>query len=274
MNTKIKTIAALACGVVACGLGQSARANLVSNGSFSTPSSATGQINHNGFTVSGWNVTGTDANNYDFIFNGANADSVGANGIDGNVSLWGPNTPNATSPRVTFPVANGLGVSPDGGTFLGVDPQYRQGSTGNNNVVSQTISGLTPNTTYTLSFYWAAAQQSGFNSPNNGATPTTEAWDVTFAGVTKDTTTYSLVNHGFSGWMLQTMTFTTGAGVTSSTLSFLAAGGPSSSEPPFDLLDGVNLSKSVPDSSSTAGLLGLGVVAMGVAAGYRRFARA
>ncbi len=45
---------------------------------------------------------------------------------------------------------------------------------------------------------------------------------------------------------------------------------------PFDLLDGVSLTKNntVPDSSSTAGLMGLGVAAMGIAAGCRRFVRA
>jgi len=263
MNTKIKTIAAIACGVVACGLSQSAHANLVSNGSFETTTGgSTGQINHNSFGLTGWS-TGTDVNNYDFVFSGANADSVGANGIDGNVKLWGPNS--------ATPSANGLGASPDGGNFVGVDPAYRT----SNNALKQTIGGLTPNTTYTLSFYWAAAQQYGFNGSGNPPV-TTEAWDVTFAGVTQDTSTFTLPNHGFSGWMLQTFTFTTPSTLTTanSTLSFLAAGGPSSSEPPFDLLDGVSLNKSVPDSSSTAGLLGLGVVAMGVAAGCRRFARA
>jgi len=260
MNTKIKTIAAIACGVVACGLSQSAHANLVQNGSFENTSSGPGQLNFN-TTLNNW-TTGPAANNYDFVFSGSTADSVGAIGNNGLVKLWGP----------ANGAANGLGASPDGGNFVGVDPVYQSG----NNALNQTIAGLSPNTTYTLSFYWAAAQQYGFNSPNNGTSPTTEAWDVSFAGVTQDTTTYSLSNHGFSGWMLQSFTFTTPSVLTTAntTLSFLAAGGPASSEPPFDLLDGVSLNKSVPDSSSTAGLMGLGVVAMGIAAGCRRFARA
>jgi hypothetical protein len=68
--------------------------------------------------------------------------------------------------------------------------------------------------------------------------------------------------------------FTYTATSTSEVLSFLAAGTPTQSQPPFDLLDGVCLTQNVPDSSSTAGLLGLGVVAMGIAAGCRRFVRA
>ncbi len=80
MNTKIKTIAALACGVVACGLSQSAHANLVADGGFSD---STGQIGFNtSFAASSWVASSGDANSsYDFIFNGSIADSVGANGV-------------------------------------------------------------------------------------------------------------------------------------------------------------------------------------------------
>jgi len=224
-------------------------------------------------TISGWTAAGDGNNNYDFIFSGSTADSVGANGIDGNVSLWGPHTPVGSNPT-TGPVNNGLMDSPNGGNFLGIDPNYtpRLGNSTFQNSVSQSLTGLTAGASYTLSFYWAAAQQSGFT----GAT--TEWWDFGMgAGSTVNTslstTTIDNPSQGFSGWKLVSLNITP----TSSTelLTFLAGGTGGSGEPPFDLLDGVSLTRNtVPDSSSTAGLLGLGVVAMGVAAGCRRFVRA
>lgn len=59
--------------------------------------------------------------------------------------------------------------APTGGNFVEADgnPDY-EGS------FSQTITGLTPGTTYTLSFYQAGGQQAGFG---NGL-PTTERWIV------------------------------------------------------------------------------------------------
>jgi len=250
MNTKIKTIAALACGVVACGLSQSAQAsvNLVGDGSFND---SLGQLGFNTSSPS-WVPSGDANHSYDFILNGTST-SVG---VEGGINMYGP-----------------LPASPDGGNFLGIDPVYTPASSsGVQNSVSQTISGLTIGATYTLSFYWAAAQQYGFNGT------TTEGWDFGLgatANTSQTTGTVSLPQHTFGGWNpLVTEQYT--ATATSEVLTFLAIGGPSSSQPPFDLLDGVSLTKNntVPDSSSTAGLLGLGVVAMGVAAGCRRFARA
>jgi len=247
MNTKIKTIAALACGVVACGLSQSAHANLVGDGSFNDN---TGQLGYNTSSPS-WILSGDYNHSYDFIFNGTS----GSVGSINTISLYGP-----------------LPASPDGGNFLGIDPVYTPASnTGVQNSIHQTITGLTVGATYTLSFYWAAAQQTGFNGT------TTEGWDYGLgatANTSQTTGTVSLPEHTFGGWNpLVTQQYT--ATATSEVLTFLAIGGPTSGQPPFDLLDGVSLTKNtVPDSSSTAGLLGLGVVAMGVAAGCRRFARA
>jgi hypothetical protein len=105
---------------------------------------------------------------------------------------------------------------------------------------------------YKLSFYWAGAQQYTFT----GAT--TEGWQVTFGSQTDNTATVSTPSHGFSPWELQSFTFT--ASSTSQVLSFLSTGGPSSSIPPFALLDGVSLTQ-VPEPGSWTLLLGgLGVL--------------
>ena len=93
MNTKIKAVAAIACGVVACGLSQSAHANLITNPGFD---GNTGQLNYD-TTITGWTAAGSAANNYDFIFPGPIADLVGAFGSQGNVSLWGPHTPHSST---------------------------------------------------------------------------------------------------------------------------------------------------------------------------------
>jgi len=247
MNTKIK-IATIACGVVAVGLSQVAQAgpNLVGDGTFNSDS--LGQLGFN-TTASPWTQNGDANHNYDFIMSGTST-SVG---VDGNVSL--------------------AKVSNLDGNYLAIDPVFSKATdneTAGNNFVSQTINGLTQGSSYTLSFYWAAAQQ--LNFPGT----TTEGWNYSIgssAGSVSNVGSGGLPTQTFSGWTQVNFTFT--ASSTSELLKFVAEGGPSSGNPPFDLLDSVSITQnSVPDSSSTAGLLGLGVVAMGMAAGCRRFARA
>ena len=56
--------------------------------------------------------------------------------------------------------SNGLPASsPDGGNYLALDGAYAVAP------VSQSISGLTPGVSTTVSFLWAGAQQSGFTGP-------------------------------------------------------------------------------------------------------------
>jgi hypothetical protein len=75
------------------------------------------------------------------------------------------------------------------------------------------------------------------------------------------------VNHGFSGWQLQTFDFT--ANSTSELLSFLAVGTPTG-VPPFALLDGVSLTadtvgtESAPEPGSVVLLVGGLMGLMGV----------
>ncbi|WP_309604928.1 PEPxxWA-CTERM sorting domain-containing protein [Phenylobacterium sp.] len=191
-------------------------------------------------------VTSWSTNGYNWVYRPGEADTVGGNGKYGNVSLWGPGKG----------VANGMTASsPNGGNFLASDPSFEIGS------IDQTVTGLVAGQTYKLSFYWAAAQQFGFNGP------TTEGWDVSLGAETHSTGVVSNANHGFVPWKLATMSFTaTGA---SETLSFLAKGGPSGGQPPFALLDGVSLKGGVPEPAAWA-LMIMGLGSVGAAARRRR----
>lgn len=175
-------------------------------------------------------------------------------------------------------------TAPTGGNFVEADgnPDY-EGS------FSQTITGLTPGKTYTLSFYQAGSQQTTFA---NG-TPTTERWIVSLGDnplslchncgavdpVYGQTSTYYNTDPNASVAASQLMTTPSG-GVTpwqyvsvnltahSSTelLSFLAWGdnGSTINLPPIAFLSGVNspnVLPSVPEPASwvliTLGLTGL-----------------
>lgn len=225
--------------VLACASAHAAPINLVTNGGFETTTKGVGQINSK-TTATGWTSAG-----YNFVFNGATADSIGAIGDYGVVKLWGP----ASGSN------NGLGVSPTGGNFLAADGAFGVAP------ITQMINGLVVGQSYDLSFYWAGAQQATYN----GAT--TENWAASLGAQTFTTATYKNNSHGFSGWMQQTFTYT--ATSTSELLSFLATGTPSG-VPPFSLLDGVSLTARVPEPSSVALLLaGLAMLTVGARARRR-----
>ena len=232
-----KTLAVIAAlASLLCTSAQATTLNLVTNGNFETTSNGAGLINSN-TTVAGWQTKG-----YNFVFT--------ANGGDNNnfLTLWGP----------AKGAANGLGASPVGGNYIGADGAYGVGA------LTQTINGLVVGQSYDLSFYWAAAQQYSYNGLN------TEQWIVSLGNQTLSTAVYNNANHGFSGWMEQTFTYT--ATSTSEVLSFLANGTPAG-EPPFSLLDGVTLTANVPEPSSTALFLG-GLALLGFAVRARRRAGA
>ena len=213
-NIAIASFKALAFSVLAF---SAQAAEFVTNGSFESTTHGAGQLGYN-TDATGWTSAAPDGS-YNFLFTSGSADTTGAKSqyTGPNLTLWGPGNG----------VNNGLTASsPDGGNFVAMDGAYHTGP------LTQTITGLVVGQSYTLSFWYAGAQQSGYN----GAT--TEGVDVSLGGVTQDAPILNNVDHGFTGWKQETFTYT----ATSSTelLSFLANGTPNG-EPPFTLLDGVSL---------------------------------
>ncbi len=112
-----------------------------------------------------------------------------------------------------------------------------------------------------VGFWWAGAQL----RPGSG--PTTEQWQVSFGSQTQFTPVVNNASEGFTGWQYQTMSFT--ASGASDLLSFLAVGTPTG-EPPFSLLDGVDVE--VPEPSSVLLIAGVAVLAAGLRKLRRRAA--
>jgi hypothetical protein len=230
------------------GLATAARGNpinMVTNGSFEsfTAGGATSNCTTSTQTVtdsnlSPWNTTA----GYAFVLNSSNYSSFC--GVDGTIGLYGPIT-----------------ASPDGGNFLAQDGAYLTGYT------YQTLTGLAVNNIYTVTFYMAAAQQSGYS----GAT--SDYWTVGLgsaagSGPSQNTPTINLASGAFSGWVGEEMTFL--ASATSEVLWFFAVGSPAG-QPPFALLDGVSV---VSEPSAVAVLLPGMLLLLGVRRRYRRVAAA
>ncbi len=228
---------------MAAGAAHAGPINLVQNGDFETTSLAS-STQMNTSNVANWSTTG-----YNFIYFAGTADTTGSYTpeYNSNILLWGPNDGSN----------NGLtAASPTGGNFVAADGAYQVAA------ITQTINNLTIGTNYQLTFYWAGAQQQGYNGP------TTEQWIVSFGNQTHATAVANNADHGFTGWMEQTFLFQ----ATSNTevLSFLSAGTPNG-EPPFSLLDGVSLVDAPEPASWT--LLG-GVMLVGGMSTLRRRRRA
>ncbi len=226
--------AVVSAAVVTLSLSASAHATPITivNGDFSqTTTNTSSQFGSN---YSSQQVTGWTSQGYNFVFLPGTADTTGATGQYGNLQLWGPG--NGSN--------NGLTTSPAGGNFIGMDGAYEQGP------LSQTLYGLTPGAATQVSFWFAGAQQHGYDGT------TTEQFEVSLGNQNLFTPVLTDSSHGFTGWQYETLTFT--ATSSSEVLSFLAIGTPGG-EPPFSLLDGVTANTVTPEPSSLV-LLGSGLI--------------
>jgi hypothetical protein len=259
--------------VLLCACSAWASTNFVTNGDFSTIAMGgpTSSFSLEDSTASetalvGWTLGNTSPLTSNQVLNcvvmgGTNTDACGTKEFGGNFSYW-------VNP----------GESPDGGNYYAADGDSTVTDTTGGNAggfsvpIDQTINGLTVGHTYQLTFYQAAAQQEGLN----GAT--TEAWQVEFCATlpttqcTGDNVQESQVmdnaSHGDIPWNQQTLTFT--ADAVTEVLQFAAVGTPNG-EPPFVLLDGLDL-QAIPEPGAYA-LIGLGLLAIPAAARWRKARR-
>jgi hypothetical protein len=222
--TPKSSVAALCASLALAATGLAQADNLVANGSFEASNTvATSWMSGASPLIQGFALVYSSTNN----FNGPSNAAYG---------LYGPGTG----------TANGLTSSPDGGNFMGQDGDY------NLYPFNQTINNLTVGSTYYLSFWWGAAQM------RDQANSTTEAWNVKFGNDSKTTSTVTIPQAGFSGWMFQSYAFT--ATSASQVLTFTAVG---TGAPPMSLLDGVTLSSTapVPEPAGMA-LMGVGILGL------------
>ena len=239
------------------GLAGQARAALVQNGSFELTATGAGattgsdpyhicnttSANSCVSNITNWTATcGSVSSN---PCSGTNSPSSFMNTASG--SQWNSNIGLKITP----------GLSPDGGTYIGLD-----GSSPWRSTISQIINGLTIGQTYILSFYENTAQQKGAT----GAT--SDKLEVTFGSTVWDAPTITNTTGTPTGWISVSHTFV--ATAVSETLSFLNIGTPASGGPPVVLLDGVSLVQgpdnleSVPEPG-TVSLFGAGLLCLAAA---------
>ena len=153
------------------------------------------------------------------------------------------------------------GAAPSGQQYAVTLDGYQKAAT-----LSQTLTGLTPNASYQVTFDWAAVQYTTATGNYK------EQFQVSFGGSSQTTQLQSITNKGHSNWISESFIFK--ADGTSDTLTFLSLGSPSG-VPPVGLLSNVNVvATSVPEPS-TVMMLGLGGICMvGVKLRRNRLAKA
>jgi hypothetical protein len=258
---KMPALALAALPSLAVALSAPAYANLINNGGFvpdqSIGTAKSGLLTRNSTRITGWTVKTYNSTGWD-IWGGVVGDG-NAVSVNLDEALWAGNT----GVRHYMNVPNTTYVySADGsGWFLSFDGDDRFGS-----AIDQTVNGLTPGNTYSLSFFQAAGQYAP--DPDLAITAW---WRVAFgnSGWIDSPTMYVASGAPVSAWQPQTMSFT--ATSSSQVLTFLAQGTPTGG-PPFALLSGVSLTDSSnPPVASTPGPLPL--VGLGVAFGASRTLR-
>jgi hypothetical protein len=211
--------------------------NLVVNGNFATLTNGLGQIDNN-TVATGWSSSG-----YNFVM--TQADQA-VPGQYGGLSLWDANNGGASTWN---------GLAPNGSNFVAMDGDFDTGA------VTQEITGLVLNKTYTLTFDYAFGQQTSFDGD------TVQSLTGSIGNTNFDTGNVNVASHGFTGWTLEKVTFT--ANSTSELLSFLAHG--NLPVPPFAMIS--NVSIAVPEPATWAMML-FGVGGLGAMARRRRAVQA
>jgi len=274
------------CLAFACA-GTEARANAISNGTFATytgtlSGTAGGGLNTqdddgSGGSLTKWTITNVSGSQgLAFLYLSGNQGSTSTSGVGitqygrfGAFSMYDPG--NVAGSGGAIP-----NTSPGGGNFIVAD-----GASGYNVAIYEAVTGLTQGATYAVSFWYAAAQQSGFSGN------TTEGWQVSLHGsaqttqvaangtTIQDTPTQAIIpgagtpglaNGSFQAWAQDTLYFT--ATSSNQVLTFLSMGTPGG-QPPLDLLSDVTLNVVTPEPASLA-LSGSGIASLIAILWFRR----
>lgn len=232
----------------------------ITNGSFSTSTytvntefDTTFNPNNTKGSVSNW--TGTGYAIYFF------AGTQSTNSAVGQFSTGG-----TSGVEKLYATANKL--SPDGGNFVALDADPNIGST-----ISQTLTGLTVNTHYQVSFYWAASQLQSRSGATNEAVgvqvfdaSNVLALNYTSASVQNPSGGFT-IDTATNNWFKVTLNFA--ATSSTETIKFLSKS-TSTCLPPMVLLDGISVTNVAVPEPTTVTLMGAGIALVGVAAVRRR----
>ena len=254
-SLRVHAAAAIALAIMSAPSGAWSQ-NLIQNGDFSALGTLNGTSSRlsNATPLPGWTAT-----------------SVGANGGIGCVMIGVSNPATATpmcgtsygspsgAPYSYGTLAFFPGTPPGGGNVYAGDGAAAYAET-----ISQTISGLTVGAQYTLTFYQAAAQQTGPTYTGSSI----DQWKVSFGTKSQFSTAMNVAQQSGVNWASQTMIFT--ANSVSQVMTFLATAS-ANAQPPILLLGDVSLKAVATPEPASVALLGIGFA--GVAALRRKRAR-